>query len=307
MAPDKTQSKVGDLYSTSRRSSAALGAISGVAASLFWAAGFIGVRHGLDVGLSPSDLMVHRYTWSGLALLPFMMRAGIGDLNGVGWGRGILLAVLGGPPFAVLGYTGFLLVPLGHGGVIQPACGTLSSLLLASWVLHERLIASRLIGALIIVCGLLVIGGEAAATIGVHGVVGDILFVVTGLMFAAFGTLLRLWRIAPMPAAAAVTVLSLFVVPVHWLLGGFTHMAVFGWWENLLQGVLLGVLAGPVALYLFVNSVVFIGVGRAAVFFSLVPPFVLLLGWFALGEVPSAFQLVGLSIVLFGFQLTQKG
>jgi drug/metabolite transporter (DMT)-like permease len=290
----------------SRLNSAAVGVISGIAASLFWAAGFVGVRHGLDVGLSPSDIMVHRYTWSGLALLPFMMRAGIRDLNGVGWGRGILLAVLGGPPFAILGYTGFLLVPLGHGGVIQPACGTLSSLLLANWVLHEGLIASRLVGALIIVCGLLVIGSEAIATIGVQGVAGDLLFVLTGLMFAAFGTLLRLWRIAPMPAALAISVLSLFVLPVHLLLGGFTHMAMFGWRENLLQGILLGVLAGPAALYLFVTSVVLIGVGRASVFFSLVPPFVLLLGWLALGEAPSAPQLIGLVIVLFGFQITQK-
>src|SRR5262245_52848393 len=147
----------GRLDSTSRINSTAVGVICGIGASLFWAARFAGVRHGLNVGFSPADLMIHRYIWSGLALLPTMVRGGIGNLNGIGWGRGILLAVLGGPVFAILGYAGFLLVPLGHGGVIQPSSGTLGGLFLATLVLRERLIPSRLVGALIIVCGLAVI------------------------------------------------------------------------------------------------------------------------------------------------------
>lgn len=295
------------LHSTSRLNSTAVGIVCGIGASLFWAAGFAGIRHGLNAGFSPADLMIHRYLWSGLALLPVVMRAGIGDLNGMGWGRGILLAVLGGPVFAIIGYAGFLLVPLGHGGVIQPSSGTLGGLLLATLVLGEKLILSRAVGALMIVCGLVVIGGEAVTTIGTKGVAGDLIFVLTGLMFATFGTLLRLWRIAAMPAAAAISVLSLFAVPVHWFLGGFDHMISLGWRENILQAVLQGVLAGPGAIYLFARSVALLGAGRAAIFFSLVPPFVLLLGWLALDEVPSTLQLTGLIIVLFGFQLAQKG
>lgn len=96
----------------------AIGVICGIVASVFWAAGFAGVRHGLNVGFSPADIAVHRYLWSGLALLPVVVRARVGDLNGIGWGRGILLTLLGGPVFAIIGYAGFLFVPLGHGGVI---------------------------------------------------------------------------------------------------------------------------------------------------------------------------------------------
>ena len=67
-----------------------------------------------------------------------------------------------------------------------------------------------------------------------------------------------------------------------------------------------GRLGRAAALYLFVNSVALKGARRAAIFFSLVPLFVLLLGWFALGEVRSILQFTGLIIVLIGFRLTQK-
>ena len=167
-----------------------------------------------------------------------------------------------------------MLVPLGHGGVIPPSCATLGGLLLAT----------RAIGVLTIAGGLLVIGAEAVIGIGIHGVAGDLIFVFTGIMFATFGTLLRLWGTSATPAAMVISVLALFAVPTHWVLRGFDHMIALGWRENLLQAVLQGVLAGPAAVYLFARAVHLLGAGRAAAFPSLVPTFVLLIGWLALGE-----------------------
>ncbi len=142
--------------------------------------------------------------------------------------------------------------------------------------------------------------------IGVHGVAGDLIFVLAGLMFGIFGTLLRLWRISALPAAMVISVLSLLAVPAYWALGGFDHMIMLGLRENFLQAVLQGALAGPAAIYLFVRSIHLLDAGRAVVFLSLVPPFVLLIGWLALGEPPTALQLTGLIIVLFGFRLAQS-
>lgn len=283
-----------------------IGIICGCGASLCWAAGFAGTRYGLSVGFSPADLTLHRFLWLGLAMLPSLLRAGIGDLYGVGWGRGILLAVLGGPVFAIISYAGFLLVPLGHGGIIQPSCAMLGGIVLAAFALGEKLPIHRAIGAGIIVCGLVVIGIEAAATIGIHGIAGDLLFVVTGLMFATFGTLLRLWRIAPIPAAAVIGVLSLFGVPLFWMTVGFGRMIALGWRENILQAALQGLLMGYGPIYLYTRSIGLLGAGRAAVFPALVPSFVLLIGWLALGEAPTALQLIGLAIVLLGFWVAQK-
>ena len=104
-----------------------------------------------------------------------------------------------------------------------------------------------------------------------------------------------------------VSVVSLAILPMYGALVGFGRMIALGLWENLLQAVLQGLLAGPGAIYLFTRSVVLLGAGRAAVFPTLVPPCVLLIGWIALGVVPSLPQFIGLAIVLIGFRLTQRG
>ena len=49
---------------------ALLGVACGVGAALFWALGFVATRHGLKVGFTPADLLMHRFLWSGLAFLP---------------------------------------------------------------------------------------------------------------------------------------------------------------------------------------------------------------------------------------------
>jgi len=282
------------------------GLVCGVVAAIFWAMSFVSVRHGLDVGFAASDIVLHRFIWSSIFLLPLFIRNGVADLNGIGWTRGIVLTLLGGPAFAVLSYSGFVLVPLGHGSVIQPSCAALSGLLLATVILKEHLPPQRAAGALIIILGLLAIGGEAVTTIGTHGVAGDLMFVVAGTMFGAFGMLLRWWRIDALRATVVVGVLSVVVLPLYAATAGFSRIVALGWYENLIQAVVQGILAGPGAIYLFVRSVHLLGVGRASVFPSLVPGLTLLIGFLVLREIPSVLQLAGFAVVLVGFRLAQR-
>ncbi len=284
----------------------ALGILCGVGAAVFWAAGFVATRHGIDIGFSPFDIVLHRFLWSAVILLPLFLRQGAADLNGIGWSRGIALTILGGPGLAILSYSGFLFVPLGHGGVIQPSCAALTGLLLATLVLRERLPPQRAMGAAIIVGGLAVIGGEAVATIGTIGIIGDLMFVTAGCFFGTFSMLLRLWKVDAIRATVVVSVVSFVVVPFHATIFGTERMIAMGLWENLLQALVQGLLAGPGAIYLFVRSVVLLGASRAAVFPSLVPGFTLLIGWLVVGEVPSVWQVLGFAIVLIGFRLTQR-
>ena len=282
----------------------ARGVACGAGAALCWSLGFVAARQGVTSGLSPLVIALHRFAWPGLALLPLVARNGFADLRMVGLGRGAALALFGGLPLALLSYVGYVLVPLGHGAVIQPSCAALGGLVLARVVLKEDLPARRIVGAAVIVIGLGVIGAEALRTMGANGFLGDFLFVAAGSFFAIFGILVRLWRVAAMRAAAVTSVLSLAGLPI--LLFSFNSMLAAGWLENAMQAVVQGVLAGAGAIYLFTRAVVLLGASRAVLFPSLVPPFTLLIGYLTLGETPSLSQLAGLVIVIAGFRLTQR-
>lgn len=303
---DDRTSGAGLFEDRSHAKRALLGVACGTGAALCWALGFVATRHGLKAGLTPADLLMHRFLWSGLAFLPIVVRAGLRDLGGIGWGRGLALMVLGGPGMSIISYAGFLFVPLGHGSVIQPSCATLGGLFLAATLLRERISLSRVIGAFIIVGGLVVIGSESIGHIGASAVQGDLIFVLTGFMFAGFGTLLRRWSIPAFPAATVISVVSLSLFPIYAATGGVQRLLAVGFAENALQAVGQGVLAGPAAMYLFAFSIQVLGVGRAAVFPAIVPALTLLAGWILLNEAPTGLQAIGLVTVLSGFYLAQR-
>ena len=284
-----------------------IGIVCGTLAALAWAAGFVGAKHGIQIGFSPADLAFHRFFWTGLLMLPLIVREGLRDLGGIGWSRASVMTVLSGPPQSLLAYTGFILVPLGHGTTIQPAFAALSGLMLASLILHEKATLQRIFGGAIIIAGLLMFGAESLTTIGNSGVGGDLLFATAGLFWATFGTLLRLWNVAGTRAVMAVGAVSVIVLaPIYLLIYGISGLAKQSLFENLLQAVVQGGVAGSLPIYLFAHAVIALGGGRAATFPALVPLFGVIIGYLALGVVPSLAQFVGMLIVLVGFHFTLR-
>ena len=288
-------------------SSVLIGTLCGAGASIGWAAGFVIAKHGVAVGFSPADIALHRFFWSGLLLIPLALREGLRDLGGIGWGRGLIMSILSGPPQAMIAYTGFILVPLGHGTTIQPACAALSGLILATLVLHEKPTTQRIIGGVTIIGGLLVFGFESLTTIGSHGVGGDLLFATAGLFWATFGILLRYWHVSGARAVALVGVISVVVfAPLHALFVGYSGILRMSLAENLLQVFVQGLIAGVLPIYLFARAVVLLGAGRTATFPALVPVFSLLIGYAALGVIPTIAQVIGMVIVLIGFRFALR-
>ena len=284
-----------------------IGIVCGTLAALAWAAGFVVAKHGIQIGFSPADLAFHRFFWSGLLVLPLVLREGIRDLGGIGWGRGLVMTILSGPPQSLLAYSGFILVPLGHGTTIQPACAALSGLILASLILHEKATFQRISGGAIIIAGLLLFGAESFTTSGHSGVGGDLLFATAGLFWATFGTLLRLWNVAGTRAVTAVGAVSLIVLaPIYFFIYGVSGLTQQSLFENLLQAVVQGGIAGSLPIYLFAHAVIALGGGRAATFPALVPVFGVVIGFLALGVVPTLAQFAGMLIVLVGFHFALR-
>jgi drug/metabolite transporter (DMT)-like permease len=289
------------------RSGILIGTLCGMGAAFGWAAGFVVAKHGISIGFSPEDLAFHRFFWSGLLLMPIALRDGVVNLGGIGWGRGLMMSVLSGPPQAIIAYSGFMLVPLGHGTTIQPACAALFGLILATAMLGERPTGQRIFGGIAIIAGLMVFGWESLTTIGHLGVGGDLLFVTAGFFWAMFGTLLRYYRMSGVRAVAMVGLLSIVVyAPLHGLLIGYSGIMRMTLAENLLQAVVQGLLAGVLPIYLFARAVILLGAGRAATFPALVPGFGLIIGYLAFGVVPSLAQFIGLVIVLVGFRFALR-
>jgi drug/metabolite transporter (DMT)-like permease len=283
-----------------------IGVVCGTLAAAAWAGGFVVAKHGIEAGFAPADIAFHRFFWTGVLLLPMLLRRWK-NLVGVGWGRGFVLSLLSGPPQSLLAYSGFILVPLGHGTTIQPACAALTGLLLSAVVLKETVSGRRMAGAGAIVIGLVIYGAESLATIGGHGVGGDLLFVSAGIFWATFGILLRQWNVPATQATVAVTTLALIIyAPVYLVLYGWTELTRHSVFENALQAVVQGGIAGALPIYLYAHAVMALGAGRAATFPALVPVFGVIIGFLALGVVPSLAQLVGLLVVLVGFRLTMR-
>ena len=94
--------------------------------------------------------------------------------------------------------------------------------------------------------------------------------------------------------------------PIYLLVYGLSALERHSLFENLLQAVVQGGLAGSLPIYLFAHAVIALGGGRAATFPALVPVFAVVIGFLVLGVVPSLAQFVGMLIVLLGFQFALR-
>lgn len=273
----------------------------GLVAAAIWGSYLAMAKAGVSAGLGASDIAFIRYGVAGLVMLPWLMRHGMRTCAGVGWSRAAVLAALVGPLFILVGVGGYSFAPLAHGAVLQPGALTVGSLILAAVFLGDRPTVGRIVGIGVILGGLVVIAGPALLAGKSLTPLGDAMFVVAGLMWAVFTILTKRWSIAPLPATAAVSVLSAAV---------FTpaYLATVGW-ERLLavpvnmilaQVVVQGVLSGVVAVIAFSRAAQLIGAARAALFPALVPAVAIVLGVPIAGEIPTALQLAGLGVVSVG-------
>ncbi|MFL9911224.1 DMT family transporter [Paraburkholderia sp. RL17-337-BIB-A] len=273
----------------------------GLLATLIWGGFLVVSRYGISAGLRATDLAFLRYLTSGVILLPWLLRHSPGRLAGVGWRRGMCLAVLAGPLFIVVSASGYRFAPLAHAAVIQLGMLTLVSIVLAAKMLGERPGAIRLAGLVVVVSGLAITAGPGLLHGSSTAWIGDMLFALAGSMWALFSLLQRRWGIAPLAATAVVSVLSAAVyTPVYLACTGLQIFSVAGPAVLVVQIIAQGVLSGVVALFAFSRAVQDLGPGRAALFPALSPGVAILLDIPVSGDLPSAVQLAGLGIMTTG-------
>lgn len=280
----------------------ASGAVMALGASLSFAA----ARAGILGGLQAIDLIFARFIVAGLIMLPLLLRLGLRDLAGIGLRRALVLTALGGAPFALLQTGGYGLAPLAHGAVIAPSTVTIVSTIGAALFLRERLGRNHLMGAAIVLGGIVLIGWDGLVQpAGARAWLGDLMFFASSVLWAGFTLLLRHWRLPAVRATAVVAVLSFaMTTPAYVLLVGSAHLQALPLSALAFQGIVQGGLQGAVTMVAYSQAVLLLGVSRAVLFPAIVPALSVVIGIPIVGEIPSPLQVAGLGLVTLGLLTT---
>lgn len=279
------------------------GYFCGLTMALGASVSFAAARAGILAGLSADDMIFARFLVAGTVMLPFVVHWGIGDLAGIGWKRGAVLLLTGGPLFAMLQTGGYAFAPLAHGAVIAPSTVTIVSTIGAGLILRERLTRTHILGAGIVLAGIIIISwqGFVESKPGENTWIGDVLFALSSILWAGFTLLLRYWRLDAIRATAVVATLSMIVaLPVYVAWRGTDHIANLPMGALAVQGLMQGLVQGVITLMAYTRSIAILGVSRAVLFPAIVPAISILIGIPLIGEIPSWLQLVGLGLVSAG-------
>lgn len=277
------------------------GAAAAIGAVLIFAGYFSVTRLGLGGSFSVGDLVAGRYLVPAALLLPVALYMGglQQGIAGIPWSRAIPLTLCGGLVIVWLLTAGLQHAPSAQAGVFMSGTVPLFVLPMAWLILRERVLGWQIAGALLIFAGdaLVAFKGFGGSDAGQWR--GQIQFVGAGMCWALYSVLIRKWRVDPLRATIATSVLSGLVFLPYYLLVMEIKLAQASLEAVLAQAAYLGVLAGIAAVVMFTASIAWLGAARAAMFLALVPAFAALMA-IPFGEIPSALDWLGVAVVTVG-------
>jgi drug/metabolite transporter (DMT)-like permease len=288
------------------RAHVALAIGAGVLAMLLYAGQFVASRWSIQRTLSVWDLGALRFSVAGTLMLVVLARRGVASAAGIGWRRAVVLGVTVGAPYTLIMFSGLSFAPASHGAVIIPGVTPVISALLAWRWLGQRPARAMLGGLALVVGGLVLVSGSGA----IHGAapmtwMGDLLFVVAAILWAAFTVLARRWHVDPVRGTAVVWVLSLAYLPFYLAIAG-TRLLAAPRGEVVLQALYQGVGVAILALALYAWAIRVLGPAIASLFMPLTPIFGVLLAVPALGEIPTPVQGLGILAVSTGMAIAAR-
>jgi drug/metabolite transporter (DMT)-like permease len=287
-------------------SSRHLAALAMLGAVTIYGTNFAISRHAVLNGLTPNDLTALRFAFSGVVLLPFLLRWGLRDCAGIGWGRGIVLTISSGLPMTLLMLNGLALAPAAHGAAIAPGTVTVIGAVGAYFLFGARLSGAAMAGIGIVLGGLFLIG-LAGTTSGARNVVlGDLCFLGVGLIWGVYPLLLQLWRVDPLRATAVLAVFSMLLFSPWYLVFGNSQLLAVPLWVVVLHGVNQGILNVIVGLWLWGWAVKKVGAASAGRFPPLIPVIGTLSAIPLLGELPGLLQWIGIALIVTGLVISAR-
>lgn len=282
-----------------------LAIIAGLTMIGIYAVQFVAARFSLREHLTATDLAILRFGGAGMVFLPIVRPRGLTSLKALGWRRALALAALAGLPYPLIINWGLTYAPAAHAAALCPASIVFFSFLLSRIVFHDGASQQRAIGILAIIAGLLLFIAPAGDGTG-SVLLGDMLFIGSGLMFSTYAVLVRRWRADPVTATAAVVLLSCLPLPVLYLVAPSRIHAAAAM-EIVSQIVIQGILAGAAAMFLYTFIVRQLGPQTASLFLPGIPIATVIVGMAVLGETPMAIQFAAIAIMAAGMGMSAIG
>jgi drug/metabolite transporter (DMT)-like permease len=217
----------------------------------------------------------------------------------------VLVAFFGGAPFILLLFAGMTFAPVGHAAVVMyGALPVFAALVAWAWI-GERPGRWQWLGIATITAGVGAVGWETLGSGAIPGQWrGHLLFLGAAAFVAVWYSAMRAARLDVIHALAALLVLNAVVYVPVWLVflpsGIFTAPAT----DILLQAVVHGLFGAFLCIFGHAYAVKTIGPTRQAAVGAWVPPIAMLAAIPALGEMPSALNIVGAAVVTAGILAT---
>ncbi|MFC3050354.1 DMT family transporter [Kordiimonas pumila] len=276
------------------------GVLFGLISIMIWGSWPVVTALGMKQGMTPYELLLLRFSVASVILLPFAFR---GNNSLKEWVTSLLFACTAGVTYSVASINGFTYAPANHGGVIIPGTVMLFTLTVSHFWLKERLTKQRVLGAAIIAAGLLClsIGASTGAAHKANSWIGDCLFVLAGLLWGTYTTLIKRWPMPPLTVAARIAFVSCALMGTyHVFWGPETHFLAMPVETIALQVLWQGVFSAVVAIIFFNKAVAILGSGRTSVLNASVPAIVVVLAVIILGEIPNQIEQLGLLAIISG-------
>ena len=273
----------------------------GVSASLIWGAFAVISTFATNDNLTAMDITASRFAIAGCLLFPliFIKSMTLKDLGT----KGVTLATGAGAPYLLVVLSGLNYAPSSHFGLITPTSMLVFSTLGSYLWMNEKISLSRIAGVVLILFGVVVVSASSFGQITLNTLIGDLMFLFGGFLWAVYTLLSKHWRIEPWSAITMVSVVSMVVFMPLYLINyydTFSDKSISAWF---FQAIYQGVLSAIVALYCYSKAISLLGTAKGAVFSALVPPITLVLCVVLLGEQISGLEKIGLGLVSMGMLL----
>lgn len=273
------------------------GILSSAIVVFIWSSWIVASRFGAQSPLTVYDLAAIRFGVSGLISLPFVCY--YKPWRSLAPIKIFTLAMLAGIPYQLLVYKGFELAPASHAGVFMNGMLPALTIGISCIWLSKFPYKYQIVGVVLILIGAIVGLGENSESIkGAWR--GDILFVMSALLYSIFLVLVKRWNVTTSQILLCVMLVNgLIFVPV-WLLVLPTALSETTLAQILLQCLFQGILATLIGLVLVAYATLKIGAPAVSAIMSSVPALAALLALLFLNETIGVLGWQSIAILTLG-------